>query len=175
MEDFEGELDFQKLIEDLTDLIIKRENEGKGYGIICLAEGLSEKLPLELKPKGTDEHGNPLITETEISKIVSKKVKKLYKEKTGQEKRVLPKQIGYEIRAAAPISYDIVLGSMLGYGAYKLASEKNFGNMVSVKNNFDIYGIPFNELIDPKTLRTKLRPIPRNSDFFKLKNALTYR
>ncbi len=47
--------------------------------------------------------------------------------------------------------------------------------MVSVSDNFQIVGVPFAELIDPQTLLTRLRNVPRGSDFFELKEALSYK
>jgi len=64
---------------------------------------------------------------------------------------------------------------MLGYGAYKLYKNKQFGCMVSVSDNFSIVGVPFDQLIDPETLLTKLRNVPKGSDFFELKEALSYK
>ncbi len=46
--------------------------------------------------------------------------------------------------------------------------------MVSVTDNFDLKAVPFSELIDRDTLLTKLRDVPRGSDFFNLKNKLQY-
>ena len=67
------------------------------------------------------------------------------------------------------------MGSMLGYGAYILYSMKKFGHMVSVSDNFDIKAIPFEELIDPDTLITKIRFVPKGSDFYNLKETLAFR
>ena len=47
--------------------------------------------------------------------------------------------------------------------------------MVSVTDNFDIKGIPFEELIDPETLLTRVRLVSKGSDFYNLKEALSYK
>jgi len=47
--------------------------------------------------------------------------------------------------------------------------------MVSVTGNFDLKAVPFSELIDPETLKTRLRDVPRGSDFYTLKETLSYR
>ena len=67
------------------------------------------------------------------------------------------------------------MGSMLGYGASKFYYENEFGVMVSVTDNFDIKAVPFSDLISKETMRTKLRDVPKGSDFFNLKDRLTYR
>ena len=109
-----------------------------------------------------------------IARFLVNKVKDKYRERTGSEIKITAKQIGYETRAGSPISFDVVLGSMLGYGAYKFFAEKNFGTMVSVNDNFDLVAVPFKDLIDPETLKTKLRSVPKGSDFYSLKENLSF-
>jgi len=46
---------------------------------------------------------------------------------------------------------------------------------VSVTDNFDLKAVPFEELIDPVTLKTRLRDVPRGSDFYTLKETLSFR
>lgn len=163
-----------QLVERITDVIITRENDHKPYGVIAISEGIVDKLPEDLKPKGTDKHGNLRYGEAKISTILAEHVKDRYKEKTGLDVKITPKQVGYEIRSAHPTAFDVVMGSMLGYGAARFYLDGNFGVMVSVTDNFDLKAVPFSELIDRDTLLTKLRDVPRGSDFFNLKNKLQY-
>jgi len=156
----------------MADTMIEREKNGRGYGVFCVAEGLADHLPDSLRPKEKDSFGHTVLGNAEIGKIIASGVKESYKNKTGKEIKVLSKQIGYETRTAYPISFDVVLGSMLGYGSYKLFSEGKAGNMVSVENNFDVIGIPFSDLVDPKNLTTKVRIVPNDKDFYHLKNIL---
>nr|HPI23581.1 6-phosphofructokinase [Spirochaetota bacterium] len=123
-EDIEGdEMNVDDIVEKITDVIIARENNRKPYGVIAMSEGLADKLPKNLKPTETDRHGNVMFAKANLSQMLADRVCALYRNKTGLEVKVTPKQIGYETRAAAPISFDVVLGSMLGYGAYKFFSE----------------------------------------------------
>jgi len=174
-EDIEGDVvNLEHLVERITDVIITRENDHKPYGVIAISEGIVDKMPEDLKPKATDRHGNMRMGEAKISTILSEHVKERYKDKTGLEIKVTPKQVGYEIRSAYPTAFDVVMGSMLGYGAAKYYLEGNFGIMVSVTDNFDLKAVSFSDLIDKDTLLTRLRDVPRGSDFFNLKNKLQY-
>jgi len=168
-------LKLDDIADELADLITLRQKRHKPYGVICVAEGLVDKLPKELKPEKKDKHGNHRLSQAQIGRIIRDKTVHRFKEKTGRDVRIIYKQIGYETRSASPISFDVVMGAMLGYGAYKLYSEKQFGHMVSVSDNFDIKAIPFNELICPKSLLTKVRYVSRGSDFYNLKEALAIR
>ncbi len=171
----EPELDLEALAEKICDLILLREKRDKYYGVICVAEGLADKLPDRYRPTEKDRHGNIIYGTAEVGRIIRDHVEKIYKEKTGLKKKIIYKQVGYETRNALPISFDVVLGSMLGYGSYKLFKNGYFNCMVSVSDNFQIVAVEFDKLIDPETLLTKLRNVQRGSDFFELKEALSFK
>lgn len=172
-EDIEETFNPDKLAEKIANIIIEREKSGLKGGLITIAEGLADKLEDQFKPKEIDKHGNVYYGTAELYKMLAKKVKEVYQKNTGKEKRINAKQVGYETRTASPISYDIVLGSMLGYGGYRLITEGKFGFMVSVEADLTIKAVPFSELIDPETLYTKIRMVDKNSDIFKLKEILS--
>jgi len=175
-EDVEQEvLDVEKLAGRIVDTMLLREKNDKYYGVVCVAEGLADRLPETYRPTETDRHGNLILGAAEVGRVLRDEAERLYRERTGRRKKIIYKQIGYETRNAPPISFDVVLSSMLGFGAYKLYQNQQFGCMVSVSDNFSIVGVPFDQLIDPQTLKTRLRNVPRGSDFFELKEALTYK
>ena len=175
-EDIEEDvLDIEKLAEKIVDTILWREKNDKYYGVICVAEGLADKLPEKYRPTEKDRHGNVILGAAEVGRVVRDAAEKTYQARSGRKKKIIYKQIGYETRNALPISFDVVLASMLGYGAYKLYKNSQFSSMVSVSDNFQIVAVPFQELIDPQTLLTRVRNVPRGSDFFDLKEALSYK
>jgi 6-phosphofructokinase 1 len=171
----EDVLDLEKLADKIVDTILLREKNGKYYGVICVAEGLADKLPEKYRPTEKDRHGNVILGTAEVGRVLRDVAEEIYRRRTGRKKKIIYKQIGYETRNALPISFDVVLASMLGFGAYKLYKNSQFASMVSVSDNFSIVGVPFEQLIDPQTLLTKLRNVPRGSDFFDLKEALSYK
>jgi len=169
------EIDIEKLANEVVDMILLREKNNKYYGVVAVAEGLADKLPEKFKPTQKDRHGNIVYGSIGVGGILRDKTKEVYKKRTGRSKKITYKQIGYETRNALPISFDVVLGSMLGYGAFKLYKQENFNSMVSVSDNFSIIEVPFSKLIDSKTLLTKLRKVPKGSDFYELKEALSFK
>jgi 6-phosphofructokinase 1 len=81
--------------------------------------------------------------------------------------------MGYESRCCVPTAFDVMLGSQIGIGAYRaLIEEKLNGVMVSVGGQFDMSFVPFETLVDPVTLVTKVRFIDRQSDFHRLARLL---
>jgi len=169
----EKELDVDKMAEKIVDTIISRERLDKYYGVICVAEGLADRLPQNLRPTEKDKHGNIIMGAAEVGRILRDAATQKYLERTGRKKKIVWKQIGYETRTVNPISFDVVLGSMLGFGAFKLYNRQEFNSMVSVSDNFQIIAVPFKELIDEKTLLTRLRDVPKGSDFYELKESLS--
>ena len=173
-EDLDGALNPDELASRFADLIIARDKDGRRAGLICIAEGLAERLDDAHKPKEVDAHGNVYYGRAELCRTLAEKTMALYQERTGKVKKINPKQIGYETRCAEPCAFDVVLGSMLGHGAWRLHSEGKMGHMVSVDESLNLKAIPFSDLIDPVTMKTKVRLVPREGDLFRLKGALSY-
>jgi 6-phosphofructokinase 1 len=66
-----------------------------------------------------------------------------------------------------------MLGSQLGVGAYRaLVEEKLNGVMVSVLGQLSLHYVPFETLVNPKTLVTVVRFIEQQSDFQQLARFL---
>ncbi len=170
-----GEFDLVETADDLAELMEARDMDGRSYGIVCVAEGLADHLPEGQRPTATDEHGNVVLGSAEIGRLLSGEMEKAYKRRTGTSMKVRSKQIGYETRCAEPIAFDIMLGSQLGVGAYRAAVEEGLtGHMVSVHDQLALKYVPFDELIDPVTLKTRIRYIDTGSDFYRLARALEY-
>ncbi len=167
-------MDLEKVIDRMVDMMVAREREGRQYGTIVIAEGMAEYLPAKyLEGVSRDDHGHINISSINLAALVSGLLAKRYQARTGKTRKVNGLQLGYEARCAPPHAYDVMLGSQLGVGAYRaLVEEKLNGVMVSVSGQFDLHFVPFDELVDPKTLVTKVRFIQLDSDFHKLARFL---
>jgi 6-phosphofructokinase 1 len=175
VEDFDGELDLAKMADDLVDLIVARAADGRQYGIVCVAEGLADRLPDTLRPNEVDKHGNVILGDAQIGRLLAEEIGRRHTAQTGRKLTVRSKQIGYETRCTEPVAFDILLGSQLGVGAFRAIAEKRLtGHMVSVENQLSLRYVPFGELIDPVTMKTRIRFIERESDFYQLARALEY-
>lgn len=163
-----------RVIDRMVDMMIAREREGREYGTIVIAEGLAEFLPMQyLEGVTRDDHGHINISAINLSALISQLISKRYTERTGKSRKVNGLQLGYESRCAPPQAYDVMLGSQLGVGAFRALVEKKLnGVMVSVSGQFDLHYVPFDDLVDPKTLVTKVRFIETDSDFHKLARFL---
>jgi 6-phosphofructokinase len=163
-----------RVIDRLVDMMLAREREGREYGTIVLAEGMAEYLPAKyLEGVDRDDHGHINISSINLSSMISSMLSRRYNERTGRTKKINGLQLGYESRCAPPHAYDVMLGSQLGVGAYRaLVENKLNGVMVSVSGQLDLHYVPFEELVDPVTLVTKVRFIELDSDFHRLARFL---
>jgi 6-phosphofructokinase 1 len=175
VEDFDGVFDANAVAEELAELMETRKNDGRSYGVVCVAEGLADILPDGQRPSEVDEHGNPVLGSVEVGQFLADAMSAAYARRTGEKQKVRAKQIGYETRCAEPGAFDVMLGSQLGFGAYRaLVEEELTGVMVSVRDQLELQYVPFGELIDETTLKTRVRLIERESDFYRLARALEY-
>ena len=175
VEDFEDRFDAAAAARDLVDVMVTREEEGRFHGVVCVAEGLADILPDDQRPTKVDEHGNPVLGSVQIGRYLADAMEAEYHERTGQTRKVRAKQVGYEARCAEPRAFDVMLGSQLGVGAYRALVEEDLtGVMVSVDGLLDLRFVPFGDLIDAETLRTRVRMIPPGGDFHRLARALEY-
>jgi ATP-dependent phosphofructokinase / diphosphate-dependent phosphofructokinase len=153
---------------------VREEKEGKQYGVLVLAEGLAEYLPAEyLKDIPRDEHKHISIVQVNLNRRFARYIQDEYKKQTGRDRRVIGLQLGYEARCTKPAAFDVMLGSQLGVGAYRALVEQRLdGVMVSVHGLLALDYVPFEKLVDPKTLVTVVRHINVESDFHKLARFL---
>ncbi|MGB7324529.1 MAG: 6-phosphofructokinase [Rubripirellula sp.] len=163
-----------RVIDRMVDMMLAREREGREYGTIVVAEGMAEFLPSKyLEGVSRDDHGHINIASINFGAMMASLLADRYKERSGKVRKVNGLQMGYEARCAQPHAYDVMLGSQLGVGAYRaLVEEKLNGVMVSVSGQFNLHYVPFEELVDPKTLVTKVRYIETSSDFHRLARFL---
>jgi ATP-dependent phosphofructokinase / diphosphate-dependent phosphofructokinase len=166
-------------VEEITKRIVatmrvREESEGKEFGVIVMAEGLAEYLPMSyLQGVERDDHGHIAIAQVNLGRLFSRLVAKNYHAQTGRKRRITGLQLGYEARCAQPHAFDVLLGSQLGVGAYRaLVEEQLDGVMVSVSGQLELNYVPFEQLIDPDTLVTMVRFVDPASDFHRLARFL---
>lgn len=153
---------------------VREERENKPYGVIVLAEGLAEYLPYsEIKDVPRDEHGHIAISKMNLSRFFTDLISAEYEKQTGRKRKITGLTLGYESRCAQPQAFDVMLGSQLGVGAYRALVEEGLdGIMVSVSGQLDLHYVPFDKLVNPKTLVTVVRYIKPGSDFHRLARFL---
>jgi 6-phosphofructokinase len=168
---------FATICDIVEGAIVKRRATGRHFGVAVLAEGLIDKLDpaelAELEDVERDEHGHVRFAEVDLARKVKAEVQGRLGER---ELRVTitNKNVGYELRCADPISFDAEYCRDLGYGAVRFLVQGGSGAMVSVQGG-RLVPIPFDELIEPDTGKTKVRLVNIQSEGFRVARAYMIR
>lgn len=167
-------MDVDRVVSRIVKTMLAREEEGKEFGVIVIAEGLAEYLPMKyLEGIPRDDHGHISISHVNLGRMFARLVADAYKSQTSRSRKVTGLQLGYEARCARPHAFDVMLGSQLGVGAYRALVEEGLnGVMVSVAGQLDLHYVPFEKLVDPSSLVTVVRYINPGSDFHRLARFL---
>ncbi len=162
----------------LEGAILKRRVLGRKDGVAVIAEGIGEKIdPEELAQipgveVERDPHGHIRLGEIPLATILKREIQRRFRER-GEKMTIVDVTLGYELRCAPPIPFDIDYTRTLGYGAVEfLLSEpkddkvKQGGMVCLVGGKLEI--LPFDELRDPVTGRTKVRMVDINSEHYRV-------
>ncbi len=132
-------------IEIVARAIKKREEEGKHFTIIAMAEGALSKEDAKLKKKELEKRR----VKTPASYDLANRILEL----TGQEVRVTVP--GHTQRGGRPCPYDRVLSTRLGAAAAQMIIKGKYGYLVGVHNN-EMVPVPLEDVagklktVDPK-------------------------
>lgn len=162
------EIRLQEVVDILATSLILRRAEGKPYGVALVAEGVIEQMSREdlaqLETVEHDAHGHIRLSEINFSEILKRELRRQL-EQLGINVRVVSKDLGYELRCAAPIAFDIDYTRSLGEAAMDFLHQGGTNATISIQQN-QVVPIPFSEIMDPETGRTCVRQVNINSFTF---------
>lgn len=161
----------------LTGAVVKRLGTGRSDGVAVLAEGLAESLEpqelSELEGVPRDPHGHLRLAEVNLGEIVKREVAKRLAS-FSLPCTIVAKNIGYELRCADPIPYDMEYTRDLGYCAAQFLMGGGSAAMVSIQNGRFV-PIPFDQMLDPKTGRTRVRMVDIDSESYRVARGFMIR
>ncbi len=160
-EDFPaGPIRLETLTRVLEGAIVKRMAMHRPHGVAVLAEGLGERLEpgdLEaLRDAERDEHGHIRLSEIPLGKVLKDAVRSALAERS-LKLTIVDKDVGYELRCAEPTAFDLDYTRDLGAGAVRTLLSGRSGTMITRQEGGAIVPIPFDEMMDPETGRTRVR------------------
>ncbi len=164
-EEFASPTPLATVVDTLTGAIIKRLSYGRRDGVAVIAEGVVLSLRpedlAELKDVERDAHGHIRLDEVSLGDILKVEVGKRLREHEIKT-TISAKNIGYELRCADPIPFDMEYTRDLGYSAAVYLLSGGSSAMVSMQGGHFV-PIPFDTMIDPETGRTRVRSVDVNS------------
>jgi 6-phosphofructokinase 1 len=158
-EEFTSPIRLKTIVDTLAGAIIKRLSEGRRDGVAVIAEGLVLDIAEEdlagLDEVERDSHGHLRIAEVDFGHILKTQVTARLRD-LGIKTTIAAKNIGYELRCADPIPFDMEYTRDLGYCAAKYLIAGGSSAMISMQGGHFV-PIPFNEISDPVTGRARVR------------------
>jgi 6-phosphofructokinase 1 len=158
-EEFDAPVRLKTIVDTLVGAMIKRLSYGRRDGVAIIAEG----VVLDVDPSDLaglheverDAHGNLRIAEVNIGEILKSQVTDRLRA-LGIKATIVAKNIGYELRCADPIPFDMEYTRDLGYCAAKFLIAGGNAAMISMQGGRFV-PIPFKDMIDGATGRTRVR------------------
>jgi ATP-dependent phosphofructokinase / diphosphate-dependent phosphofructokinase len=168
---------FATICDIVEGAIIKRRATGRHFGVAVLAEGLIDKLDpaelAELEDIERDEHGHVRFAEVDLARKVKAEVQGRLSER-GLRVTITNKNVGYELRCADPIPFDAEYCRDLGYSAVRFLLNGGSEAMVTIQGGRFV-PIPFDDLVEPETGKTKVRLVDVASEGFRVARAYMIR
>jgi 6-phosphofructokinase len=158
-EEFPPPIRLRTVVDTLVGAIVKRLSYGRRDGVAILAEGLVLCIASEdlegLPEVERDDHGHLRIAEVNLGEILKAQVLARLRG-YGIKTTIAAKNIGYELRCADPIPFDMEYTRDLGYCAAKYLLAGGNAAMISIEGGHFV-PIPFEKMMDAETGRTRVR------------------
>jgi len=164
-EEYTPPIRLQTIVDSLVGSIVKRLADGRRDGVAIIAEGVVLDVSPEdlegLADVERDAHGHLRLAEVNLGEILKAQVTRRLRS-LDLKTTIAAKNIGYELRCADPIPFDMEYTRDLGYCAAKYLLSGGNAAMVSMQGGHFI-PVPFSTMIDSETGRTRIRLVDISS------------
>jgi 6-phosphofructokinase len=168
-EEFSGaEVPLSLVVDTIVGAIVKRRADGNDHGVAVIAEGFVERLPptdlAGLSNASKDAYGNVRLADIPIGFALRDAVGRRL-QGIGIKATVVPKDIGYELRCAKPVPFDVDYTRTLGYGAVRYLLGGGSGALVALSGG-RIVPVTLEQLTDPQTGRVRTRLVDISTESY---------
>jgi 6-phosphofructokinase 1 len=176
-EDYASTVPLDRVVRTLEGAVVKRLAMGRPYGVAVIAEGVGLRLdPSDLEALDSaprDEHGHVRLAEVPLGTILQRRVLDGLAQ-FGMKPTIVAKDVGYELRCAEPTAFDLDYTRDLGAGAVRTLLAGTSGAMIT-RQESAIVPVPFADLMDPETGRTRVRVVDTSTESHESAVALQVR
>ncbi len=163
-------IEIHEVVDTLAGAIVKRRAGGRPDGVAVIAEGIIERMaPEDLAQIGElkrDPHGNIRFAEVALGRMLKTLVEARCAA-LNVKTTIVAKDIGYELRCADPIPFDMDYTRDLGYCAAKYLLEGGSRAMIAMIDG-SFAPLPFEQEMDPRSGKTRVRMVNILSDRYRI-------
>ena len=160
-EEFGETVRLETIVRTLEGSVIKSRAHGRDWGVAVVAEGVIERLDRADLAKfpniRRDNFGHLLLADVNLGKLLCGELEDRLGPR-GIGTRFNDVTLGYELRCADPVPFDIEYTRDLGFAAIRFLVEGGSNGMVMIEGG-KRRSKPFHEMRDPKTGKTIVRNV----------------
>ena len=172
-----SELELTTVVDLIAGAIIKRFAHGRQDGVALIAEGIATLIDPAFLPKAEsverDAYGHRRLGEIPLGPFLRDKVREAVTQ-LGIQTTVVNKEIGYELRCARPLPFDIDYTRTLGYGAVRYLLGGGSGAMIAIMNG-RIRPLKLEDLLDNVTGRIRTRRVDVTGESYQVARSYMIR
>jgi 6-phosphofructokinase len=169
-EEFAQRTTLASVADTIVGSIVKQRSLGRAYGVAVVAEGIAERIGDDVLSSagnlGRDSFGNVALADVPLGGILRDAVRKRLSE-IGVNSVVHTKDIGYELRCAKPVSFDVEYTRALGFGAVRYLVDGGSGALIALSGG-RVTPITLEELLDPSTGRIRTRQVDLTTEAYRV-------
>lgn len=169
-EEFDGQTTLASVADTIVGSIVKRRFLGREYGVAVVAEGIAEHIWDDAFKTaanfGRDSFGNVALAEVPLGAILRDAVRARLKE-IGVNATVHTKDIGYELRCAKPVAFDVDYTRTLGFGAVRYLVDGGSGALIALSGG-RVKPMTLRDLLDPVTGKIRTRQVDLTTEAYRV-------
>lgn len=169
-EEFAQRTTLASVADTVVGSVVKQRSLGREYGVAVVAEGIAERIGGDVLSSagnlGRDSFGNVPLAEVPLGVILRDAVRKRLSE-IGVNSVVHTKDIGYELRCAKPVPFDVDYTCRLGFGAVRYLVDGGSGALIALSGG-RVTPITLEDLLDPSTGRIRTRQVDLTTEAYRV-------
>lgn len=169
-EEFADHVDLAAVVDTIVGSIVKRRSLGRQHGVAVVAEGVAERLSSHafdaVENVGRDSFGNIRLADIPLGIILRDGVRKRL-DAIGVDSIVHAKDIGYELRCAKPVPFDVDYTRTLGFGAVRYLMGGGSGALIALSGGH-VEPMNLEDLTDPASGRIRTRQVDLTTEAYRV-------
>jgi 6-phosphofructokinase 1 len=169
-EEFPEKASLAAVRDTIVGAIVKRRSVGRKHGVVVVAEGVAEHIWDDVFGKGEnlgrDSFGNVRLADVPLG-IVLRDAVRARLDDIGVDSVVHAKDIGYELRCAKPVPFDVDYTRTLGFGAVRYLVDGGSGALIALEGG-NVKPVNLASLLDPSTGRIRTRQVDLTTEAYRV-------